>query len=187
MSIDANLQIAGAKFINTNDLRVKTEGINATYGAVGTRNTPAANATDVVTISGSATKTIKIKKVLVAGNATTASSKTVYLVKRTAANVGGTSTSVTAGKFDSTDGAATAAVALYTANPTTLGAGTPIAYHRCNFNVAGSNGVVEFDFSARNDKPIILNGAAEYLAINFNANTVNSGDTFGYAIEWEEV
>jgi len=182
-----NVYVNGTKFNTSGDLRVKMEGDAATYGIAVTGNTPAATPTDVFTLYGSASKVIKIKRILVAGAATTAGSMTVFVTKRTAANTGGTSTAPTIGKYDSADATPAATPALYTANPSALGAGVALRYNRLNFGVAGSNGIVEFNFSNNNDKPIILNSATEGIAINLNGGTVPTGGAFGLSIEWEEV
>lgn len=163
------------------------EKTKATYGIASVGNTPAATPTDVATLYGSATKKVKIKRVTVSGVATTAGTMQVLLTKRTAANTGGTSTSATIGQFDSTDTAATAVSKLYTANPTSLGAGVALSAQLLNFGIAGAAGTVIFDFANRNDKAIILNGTTEGLAINLNGGAVPAGGTFGYTIEFEEV
>lgn len=187
MPVDNNIYLVGTQFKNGN-LRVTTEGVNATYGIASAGNTPVATPTDVATLYGSASKTVRVKRVTVSGQATTAGSMNVSLIKRTAANTGGTSTTPTIGQFDSADAAATATALLYnTTNPTTLGAGVALSMQTLNFGVAGAAGTVVFDFSNRNDKPIILNGVAQGLAINFNGGAVPTGGTFGYTIEFDEV
>lgn len=180
MAVDLNVNtVAGSK--------VSTEGTAAAYGVAGVENTPASAPTDVVIINGSATKTVKIKKVIVSGLATTAGTMRVSLVKRTSTNTGGTSTSVTAAQFDSADSAATAITKLYTVNPVSVGTGVMLTAEALNFGVGGAAGSVTFDFSTRNDKAVYLRGVAEGLAINLNGGTVPSGGTFSYAIEFEEI
>lgn len=163
------------------------DSTKATYAVAGVNNTPAATATDVVTISGSATKSVRIKKVTLSGFAGTAGTMRASLFKRTAANTGGTSTTVTAAQFDSTDAAPTAVCKLYTANPSAVGTGVMIAAGALNFGLTGYAGNLTFDFADRNDKPIILNSATEFLAINLNGNAVPASGTFDYMIEFEEV
>lgn len=166
---------------------VNSEGARATYAYAATGVTPAATPTDVVTLTGSATKTIKVKRVTFHGIATTAGSMAVLLIKRTAANTAGTATAPTPGKFDSTDGTATAAIAQYSANATGLGTGIAIDSKICNFGVAGAAGQVVFDFATNQDKPLFLRGATQILAVNLNGAAVPTGGTFGYSLEWEEV
>ena len=180
MAVDLNV-ITGA------GSRTSTEGTAATYGVSGVANTPAATPTDVVILNGSATKTVKVKRVTVSGQATTAGSMNVSLVKRTAVNTAGTSTAVTAAQFDSIDSAATAVAKLYTVNPTSVGTGVALSAQELNFGVAGAAGTVVFDFANRNDKAIYLRGVAEGLAINLNGAAVPAGGTFGFTIEFEEI
>ncbi|KMO85850.1 hypothetical protein AB840_11295 [Megasphaera cerevisiae DSM 20462] len=168
-------------------VKASTEGKNPTYGVSGVALTPDATPTDVVTVYASAAKSVKVKKVIVSGVATTAGTMNVSLVKRTAANTGGTSTSPSIGQFDSADSAATATVKVYSAKPTSVGAGVAIASKALNFGVAGAAGIVEFDFTTRNDKALYLRGAAQGMAINLNGGAVPSGGALGYAIEFEEL
>jgi hypothetical protein len=167
--------------------KTSTEGIYATYGIASVANTPAATPTDVAILNGSATKTVKIKRVTVSGLATTAGSLNVSIVKRTTANTGGTSTAPSIAQFDSLDATATAVPKLYTANPSALGTGVALSTQTLNFGVAGAAGTVIFDFANRNDKAICLHGVAEGLAINLNGGAVPTGGTFGYTIEFEEI
>ena len=183
---DLNVGIYDVNTDINHSLQVTTEGTSGTYAVAGVAVTPAATPTDVVTVYGSATKTVRVKNVVVSGLATTAGSMDVSLVKRTAANVAGTSAAVTPAKFDSEDAAATATVKQYSANPGTLGAGIMLATKNLNMGVAGAGGTVVFDFATRNDKALILRGVAQGLAINLNGQAVPGGGTISYAIEFEE-
>lgn len=172
-------------YTSSGSLRTNTEGTRGTYGVSAVAVTPAATPTDVVTLYGSATKTLRVKQVVVSGLATTAGSMDVSLIKRTAVNTAGTATAPTVALFDSSDSAASATVAQYSANPTT-GAGIALATKKLNMGVAGAGGTVCFDFANRNDKALILRGAAQGLAINLNGQAVPAGGTISYSIEWEE-
>lgn len=181
----ATFSVSWAVVSETINTRV-LDGNRATYSVSGVANTPATTPTDVVTLYGSATKTIAIRRITFSGMATTAGSMDVVVTKRTAVNTAGTSSAVTIGKFNSNDGTATATPLLYTANPTGLGAGVAILAKTCNFGVAGAAGVVEWDFTGPNGKPIYLIGTAQGLAINLGGAAVPTGGTFGYTITWEE-
>lgn len=185
MPADLNVNIYGGSMDADKSLQVTTEGIAATYGVSGVAITPAATPTDVVLLTGSATKTVRVKRVSISGLATTTGTMDVALVKRTAANTG-TATNPSIALFDSNDGAASAVVSQYSANPSALGAGIAISDQKLNFGVAGSSGTVVFDFATRNDKPIILRGVAQGLAINLNGQAVPAGGTLSYSILWEE-
>lgn len=158
----------------------------ATYSA-STNVAAAAAATDIVTITGSATKSIFVTQVIVSGVQTTAGLQDVQLILRSTADTLGTSGAVTAVPHDSTDAAASATVLAYTANPTT---GTPVGTFRRGYvPVAGATSVVNplviFDFGKRG-KPMTLRGIAQVLAVNLGGATLTGG-TFDISVEWYEV
>jgi hypothetical protein len=159
---------------------------NPVYSVSGVAITPASTPTDVVVLWGSATKVVKVRKIIVSGVAASAGTMDVSIVKRTAANTGTTATFPTAGKFDSLDSANTASPVLYTANPT-LGAGISLRTKKLNFGVAGAAGTVVFDFAANNDKPLILRGVTQGAAINFNGGSVPTSGVISYEVEFEEI
>lgn len=182
---------SGAKaFVNApGALLVSTDGgSKATYRYYSAGNTPAATPTDVFTITGSATKTIRIKHIKLTGSAGTAGQFVWYLVRRSGANTGGTSTAPTPLKHDSSDAAATAALALYTANPT--GLGTTVGnisgvrlFH--NVTTAAPDRFI-WDFSTRNDKALVLRGTGDVLAINGNGAALPTGAVLDITVEFEE-
>ena len=83
--------------------------------------TPAATATDIVQIIGSATTLVSINRITISGTQTTGSMVKFVLAKRSTANTGGTFTSPTLVPHDSADAAATTVISNYTANPTSTG------------------------------------------------------------------
>ena len=186
MAKDLNVGVYGVDIDSNRSLQVTTEGTAGTFAISAVAVTPAATTTDVVTLYGSATKTVRVKTVTVSGLATTAGSMDVSLIKRTAVNTAGTSTAPTIAKFDSTDATATATAKQYSVNPSALGAGVALATKNLNMGVAGAGGTVIFDFATRNDKALILRGVAQGLAINLNGQAVPTGGTISYAVEWEE-
>lgn len=183
---DLNVGLADCSVDVNKSLQVTTEGVAATYGVAGVLMTPAATPTDVAIITGSATKTIRVKQVIVSGVATTAGTMDVSLVKHTVANTAGTATTPTIAKFDSGDAAASAVVSQYSVNPTIDASKIIVANKMVNMGVAGAAGVAVFDFSTRNDKAIVLRGIAQQLAINLNGQAVPTGGAVSYSIEWEE-
>lgn len=167
--------------------QVTTEGVAATYGVSEVAIVPFATPTDLVVLTGSATKTGRVKHICVSGIATTAGSMDVSLVKHTVADTAGTKAAAPGiAKFDSTDAAASCAVNRYTAAPTVDASGVILATKTLNFGVAGAAGQVVFDFATRNDKAVILRGVAQELAINLNGQALPAGGKITYAIEWEE-
>ena len=72
------------------NLAVSINGTRSTFHYVAQDVTPVATATDVVVLSGSASKVIRVTKVSIVGTATAASIYDHYVIKRTTANTGGT-------------------------------------------------------------------------------------------------
>ena len=173
-----------------NVLSVSHNGTRATFHYVAQDITPVATATDVLVLSGSASKVIRVTKVSLVGTATAASIYDHYVIKRTAANTGGTSTSVTAAKSDSSDDAQTATLKLYTANPSGLGTGISVEANKTYLSASATPGAaalpIVYTFGTRNDKAIVLRGASESLAINFGGQAVPAGASLYLNIEWTE-
>lgn len=162
------------------------DAIRATYSATILGLAVAALATDIFTITGSASKTVRINRVMVAGTQTAGAVTEVQLVKRSTADTGGTSTAPARVPLDSGDAAATAVVAAYTANPGALGTLVgavsadkvlvPATTAQPDKKVWTFGGLV---------KPLVLRGAAEQLAVNLNGVTVTGG-SFDITVEWTE-
>lgn len=159
------------------------------YCAAAVGFVPPAAATDIFTITGSATKIIRIHKIRVSGTTTSGSTiKVVYsLLRRSTANTGGTRVAVTAVKNDSNNAAATATVGNYTANPTL---GTLVgAVCAISSGVSGSglsDPEIIWDFSDDGCQEIILRGTSEQLSVNLNGATV-TGPIFSCVVEWSEI
>lgn len=173
-----------------NVVSISSNGTRPTFKYVAQDITPVATATDVLVLSGSATKVIRVTKVSVVGTATAASIYDNYIIKRTAANTGGTSTSVTPAQSDSADAAATATLKLYTANPSALGAGIAVEGAKTYLSAGATPGAAAlphvYTFGTRNDKAIVLRGTGESLAFNFGGQAVPSGASLYLSIEWTE-
>ena len=137
---------------------------------------PAATATDIFQIVGSATKTVMIQALTISGTQTTGGQATVIISKRSTANTLGTSTAAVLVSHDAADATATATALIYTANPTL---GTSLGSVRVvtlPFGAASSmtNNIVQLNFGERG-KPITLNGIAQCLSINLNGVTLVGG------------
>jgi opacity protein-like surface antigen len=164
---------------------VDTEGKKPTYSYSPAALLPAAAATDVVVLTGSATKTIRVVRACVDGLATTPVSFPFYLIKRTTADTGGTATNPTPTKHDTNDAAASATLSLYTANPTT-GTGTTIQSGVLWLTNAGIKDWRCVLFGDNADEKLVLRGVAEQFAINHGGATQPSGGSLHYRIEWTE-
>lgn len=144
-------------------------------------------ATDVFTISGSATKTIRIYRVLFYLSATTGSTATIIGLRRSSLNTAGTSTLLTGIAHDTTNSAATAVVRSYTANPT-LGTLVGNMFH---FGVyisgGGTIGSIPFSYDIENPivEPITLRGTSQLFAVNMNGVTF-SGNSARATVIWTE-
>lgn len=170
----------------------------ATYSCVG-EFTPAATPTDMVMITGSPTKTIRVVSMyFTASNTLGGVSETLFLNKRVMPNFGGTFVAATAVPFDSLDAAATAQVGHYTANPTTLGqimgtinsvrvAVPPVVPTTFGANVkdAGVELLPWFPASIL-DKMVTLRGVSECMVVNFNSAALFTGEVHAYRIVWTE-
>lgn len=175
----------------TSDFIYKT-----TYSAVFIGLVPAASATDVVCLAGSATKTIRVQNINISGSGT-AISIPVTLLKRTTADSGGTAASTTANpantisKRDSNYPTATAVPIAYTANPT-INDTSPTYIDSQQLGVAATtvgiiNSTVRFEFG--NDDanllaPPVLRGTGQQVCLNFNATSPTA--LLNGSITWTE-
>lgn len=163
-----------------------SDGSKATYSASIIGLVPATLATDIFTITGSASKTVRVTHLEISATQTTAGAVNTVLLKRSTANSGGTSTNPTKVPHDSQSAAATATINAYTANPTT---GTLVGQIRSNkifistATTLGQEALI--DFGNRPGQAIVLRGTGEVLAINLNGVTV-SGASFDIDLEWSE-
>jgi hypothetical protein len=158
--------------------------IGPVYSASAVNITSAATATDIFTITGSATKNVRIHRVTVTATLGTAAAQNVMLIKRSAANTGGTSATVTNVPLDSSYAAATATVRSYTVNPTGLGAAVgTLRVRRIAMPLATASAldVADFAFSV----PVILRGTAQVLSVNLNSGNTGAA-VFSAFVEWSE-
>jgi hypothetical protein len=165
---------------------VSQDGVRPTYCVAVTAVTPAATPTDVVVLPGSASKIVKIRRIIIGGIAGTAGTMIVNFVRRSTAATGGTATTPTPTKFDSADPAATAVLQQFSANPT-VGTSAGIVYANrifLNLTTALNDRIVQdFVYGA---EPHVLRGTGEFFAINFAGATVPASGVIDYAIYWTE-
>lgn len=159
-----------------------------TYSAAVTALAVAATATDVFTITGSATKIIYVWRITISGSQTSESTENVLVIKRSTADTGGTSSSVTAVPRDSKNPAATATVLSYTANPTlgtTVGTVHSVKLILPAVAPGQPANIIEHIPFGDDIQPIILRGTSEVLAVNLNSTTI-VGSSFNITVEWTE-
>lgn len=159
----------------------------STYAATAVAFAYAASGTDIFTITGSATRTVRILRITITGTQTTGAMRDVLLIKRSAANTGGTSATPTIVPYDSNSAAATAVVRNYTANPSGLGSAVGTIYAAKFFlsGTAAVAGSINIEFGPRYGQAIVLRGVAQTLAINMNAVT-STGNSMTISVEWTE-
>jgi hypothetical protein len=147
----------------------------------------AASATDIFTITGSATKTVKIRRITLSFTATSGANATVVVTKRSTANTAGTSGTPTAVPWDSTNAAATAVVRNYTANPTL---GTLVGNVQTSTVYASGGGTIGsipiiLDYTGTAQQPLILRGTSQVVGINMNGTTY-TGNIARATVIWTE-
>jgi len=169
------------------------DSLKTTYSASVHNFTAATLATDIFTITGSATKIVSIRYIYVSMKQTTAAMQAIEILRRSTANTGGTSTTQTNMKYDQNDAAATATVLSYTANPTlgTLVGRLASKQLYSSGLIPANNGqfapgnYVEFAYKDATIKPLMLRGTSDIIAINFGAVTA-AGNSFDIFVEWTE-
>jgi hypothetical protein len=169
------------------------EGRIPTFSAATVAYSPYASATDIMIITGSATKTVRIKRVGVSGRATAANQLDVGLYKHTVANTTGSPTTITSVAHDTTintgSAAVTAVVQTYGAAPVIDGTKVLFRAVQSNVSQSGSGGAatpVEWHFGDVNDQALVLHGTAEQAAINLGGGAVPSGTVLNMFVEWSE-
>jgi hypothetical protein len=191
-AIQGGIEYTDANSIITTPLSAsQADHWKATYSACVIGLVPGATPQDIFTITGSSSKTIRVLRLDVTGQATAAQPLDVVILKRSTANSAGTSSAVTAVPHDSND-TATATVLSYTVNPT---AGTLVGNLRASKLTLGIKTAATTDINAdhfteffgnRPGKAVVLRGTAQVLAVNLNGITAISGWVFNINIEWSE-
>lgn len=158
-----------------------------TYSASFNGLVPPATPTDFFCITGSASKTIFVKRIDITGTASTQAVADLLVIRRSAANTGGTSTTATAASHDSTNPAATATVTGYTANPSALGAsaGTIDAFKITLAAVTAQVNERIKTYGVEDMQAVRLRGTNEQLCLNANGVT-NAGNNYDVAVDWIE-
>lgn len=163
-------------------------GVYNTYTAVATGLTPASSPTDFLTLTGSATKTIRVVRAECTGVATAAGTNEIRAVKRSTANSGGTASTLTAAPLDSNLSAASAVAKSYTANPTT---GTLVGNIGSALFTAGTTAAAAspalFTFGVGANYPVVLRGTSQVFALNGAATSFGSGTSLSCAVTWQEL
>ena len=166
---------------------VSIEGTKTTFSTASLDFTPVTTATDIWTLLGSGTKTVRLLRLTITGFATAAISVNLQLIVRSTADSGGTSSTPALVPHD-TNGSpsATAVVNLYSVNPTLGTSVGPIRARKLNLGATGSAGTVEWNFSDKNDQAPVLRGATQQLCLNWNGAAVPAGTLLDIEAEFTE-
>lgn len=150
-------------------------------------NFAASSTTDNSVLPGNASNTVLVTKVTVSCTQTTAGIVLMKVIKRSSADSGGTSASITAVPDDSNYTAAASAPLSYTSTGPTVGTavGNVDTYY---LGCLASGTATANDIYILNlrQKPIVLRGTAQQLAVNFN-NAALTGGNLNVTFEWIEV
>lgn len=166
------------------------DGQKATYSASALKLAVATGANVIFTLTGSSTKTVRVTRIELSGTcATTAKDVNFFIAKYSTAATGGTTgTAPTIAPHDANSAAATAAIAVYTADPT---AGTSVGTIRAGnlfMAVTGSTvatGMYAANFGDRPSQDLVLRGTAQQIGISLNGeNTATS--VMDVVVEWIE-
>lgn len=150
----------------------------------------------LIRIQGSATRTVRVKRIAV-GGVSTANAQSIYqLLKTSTAGGGGTAVLPVATPLDSASGAATAVVRHYTTAAEATGAaiGGPIAMSNVQTGVVTTptvntppHNVLFPEIGNPIGQAIVLRGAAQFLEVqNVTPANLSAGTVLCYTVEWEE-
>lgn len=146
---------------------------------------PATTPTDVLTISGNSSTTIRLSKITISGRNLLPTTATVSLIARSSADTGGTYTNPSIVPHDPNAMAASAIVSTYTANPTLGNSIGILRTSNLEFPNTGGNSVplLVWDFSTEIlHRPVLRNGSQQFC-INLGGTSVS---VIHISIEWTE-
>lgn len=162
----------------------------ATYSSAAIALSPAASATDFLTLTGSASVTVRVREVRCSGISTANATATIVGLRRSTLNTGGTSATVNALSHVSSQPGALGAVLAYTANPTT---GTLAGNYRAGYltsvtaasTTVGSQPMV-WTFGDGDIEAPTLIGANATFALNAQGASFTAGFAANCSITWTE-
>lgn len=170
----------------------------AFYRAGATFTPQATAAVTLITVTGSASKIIRITKISLGGVSTANATIPFQIIRSTALGAGGTAVPPNVGKLDSgTVAAATGVVNHYTTTLKAAGTSTglgPLLVGRLYTSVVttptvapAQSSVVYPEFGGPMNQAIVLRGTGDFLEIqNTNATNLSAGTVLDYVIEWAE-
>lgn len=152
--------------------------------------TSQASSTDICSLSGSATRTVKVRRVIISGFSAVTVSEPFSIVRRSAQNTGAGAAMIKA-VYDTTNSltnsaanSSTAALAEIWTSPTLGLLVAQLADVFISFGLSTAlNSAYEFDFG-RLGSPVVLRGVAQNIAVNLNGNVFTGSLTCTF--EWTE-
>jgi len=145
----------------------------------------AAAATDIAVMPGNAANTVLLTKITVSCTQTTAGIITLNIIKRTTADTGGTSAAMTAIQDDTNTAAASSAPLSFTANPTINSTIGNVDTYKLGCMSPSSASPNDIYILNRQQKPLVLRGTAQQIAVNLGGATVTGG-SFTVSFQWIE-
>jgi hypothetical protein len=178
---------------------VSVDSAQAVYRASANFTPLVTAAVALVSIKGSASKTIRIKRITIGGVSTALSASVFQLLRTTTVGTGGTVVTPTAAKLDTStaSAAATAVVQHYTTAAQSSGSanGGPLSTQLVTTSTVTTPTVGNFgtpqvlfpEGGAPIGQAIVLRGAADILEIqNVAPTNLGAGSVLTYTVEWVE-
>ncbi len=196
LTIDPTSKAARVTIYDTTGREVSPQS-KATYAAAATF-TPPATPSDLITISGSATKNVRVMSIFFTTTTTAAGSIQLFLAKRSSNTTGGAFVAIPGVPFDSLDAAATANVGHWITSVPTEGTlvgntniirlATPVAIPVTWAGIVEDAGKELLPWMSNSllDKPITLRGVTQVLAVHFSRQALVPGQTHAWRVVWIE-
>jgi len=167
------------------------------YKVSGNFTPTATGAVTMITITGSATKTVRIKRILIGGVSTAVSGSVFQLQRTSSLGAGGTLVAPTVGKLDTASANATAVVNHWTSTLKAAGVavGGPLTTQYIHTGVVTTPATVLSgfpqalfpEFGSPIGQAIVLRGTAEILEVqNVTPANLGAGTVLTYCVEFEE-
>lgn len=189
LSIDPTSKAARVTLYNP-DGSLQVPAVKSSYVAFSAPFTPGATPQDVFSITGDASKVVRVLCMFISSTQTTGGVNGWQVVKRSTANSGGTSALVTIVRSDPADNAAAAIVRQYTTNPTAgalvgnswsgfIGSPAPAAVMPAHIGAF-------VNFTEELGKPMILRSTSDVLSWNFGGVALPAGLSVRAGVFWTE-
>lgn len=158
------------------------------YSAAGLVTATASTTGDICAISGSATKTIKVRRVILGGTLGAVETIPVAFLKRSTAYAGA-GVQPTVVPYDSANAAGTAVVETWATSPTAgtlvgMLADVHVTFPNTTTGIGGGGGAKEFIFGQL-AQPVVLRGVAQQLGVSYSGTAINTA-VVNCTFEWTE-